>query len=132
MLRSPLLGQTIGGPENDFNVQETTEEGCPREGPRPLAPLHLHRDDDEAFYVLEGRLVIQLDGDEKSVPAGACLLVPKGTPHTYWNPDPAPVRYLLVMPPRLRSLVDAFDEDPNRPRAEMQRLYEEFDSQLMD
>ena len=125
MLRAPLLGQTIGTDATDFAVQETTEPG----DSGPVAPLHLA--DDEAFYVLDGRLRIRLGDEEIEVPAGACALVPKGTPHTYWNPDATPVRYLLVLPPRLRRLVDAFDADPDRPEPEMRALFEAHDSELV-
>ena len=41
------------------------------------------------------------------VPAGGAVIVPRGTPHTYWNPQAGPTRYLLVMTPRIRALIDA-------------------------
>lgn len=44
---------------------------------------------------------------DAEVPAGGAVLVPRGTPHTYWNPGAEPARYVLVMTPRIKSLIDA-------------------------
>jgi hypothetical protein len=41
------------------------------------------------------------------VEAGGAILVPRGTPHTYWNPRPHPTRYLLVMTPRIAALIES-------------------------
>jgi quercetin dioxygenase-like cupin family protein len=51
------------------------------EGKTP--PLHVHPEADETFYVLEGELVVHIDGPEHSVREGAVLVVPRGTPHTF-------------------------------------------------
>jgi hypothetical protein len=48
---------------------------------RPIAGLHLHRRDDEAWIVLEGRLGFRVGEEEREVPAGGSLLVEHGTPH---------------------------------------------------
>jgi len=40
------------------------------------------------------------------VPAGGAALVPRGTPHTYWNPSPEPARYVLVMTEQIAALID--------------------------
>jgi hypothetical protein len=49
--------------------------------PRGMAtPLHVHREDDESFYVLEGEITVYLeDGDHPTpVPAGAFVHIPGG------------------------------------------------------
>jgi uncharacterized cupin superfamily protein len=46
-------------------------------------PLHLHRNQDEIFHVLEGEFRIKVGEDEKRLKAGDMLLVRKGTPHTF-------------------------------------------------
>jgi quercetin dioxygenase-like cupin family protein len=46
-------------------------------------PLHLHPDDDETFYVLEGELLVHIDGTERTVGPGAVAFVPRGTPHAF-------------------------------------------------
>src|SRR5712692_10542409 len=74
---------------------------------RPIAGLHLHRSDDEAWIVLEGRLAFRVGDEERVLAAGDSLLVPRGTPHSYWNPGPEPAHYLLVMTPQIHRLIEA-------------------------
>jgi mannose-6-phosphate isomerase-like protein (cupin superfamily) len=45
---------------------------------RPIAPLHLHRADDEAWFVLERRLGFRVRDDEREVAAGGSILVRRG------------------------------------------------------
>jgi mannose-6-phosphate isomerase-like protein (cupin superfamily) len=45
--------------------------------------------------------------DEVEVGTGAAVVVPRGTPHSFWNAGDGPARYVLVMPPRLKALVEA-------------------------
>jgi mannose-6-phosphate isomerase-like protein (cupin superfamily) len=95
---------------------------------RPIAGLHLHRSDDEAWIVLEGELGFRVGERELSVPAGESLLVERGTPHSYWNPAPAPARYLLVMTPRIHRLIDALH---GGDRDDFAAIFEEHDSELL-
>jgi mannose-6-phosphate isomerase-like protein (cupin superfamily) len=95
---------------------------------RPIAALHLHRSDDEAWYVLEGRLGFLVDGQEREVDAGESLLVSRGTPHSYWNPLDLPARYLLVMTPRIYRLIEALHAGA---RTDYARIFEEHDSELL-
>src|SRR3712207_6738003 len=44
-------------------------------------PLHLHPDSDETAYVLEGELLLHIDGVEYTAGPGAVVYVPRGTPH---------------------------------------------------
>ena len=44
-------------------------------------PLHLHPDHDETGYVLEGELLLHLDGVEHTAGPGAVVWIPRGTPH---------------------------------------------------
>src|SRR5207253_5742900 len=74
---------------------------------RPIAGLHLHRADDEAWFVLEGRLGFRVGDDEVEVDPGGSILVERGTPHSYWNAVAEPSRYLLVMTPRIHHLIES-------------------------
>ena len=66
------------------SVEEWRDEGeTSRE--RPIAPLHLHRGEDEAWYVLEGALGFKAGDEELHADAGRAVIVPAGTPHSYWN-----------------------------------------------
>src|SRR5688572_19720862 len=44
-------------------------------------PLHLHLDHDETVYVLEGELLLHIDGVEHTAGPGAVVWIPRGTPH---------------------------------------------------
>lgn len=46
-------------------------------------PYHVHHTEDECFHVLEGELVLLVNGEAKRLAAGETLLAPKGIPHTY-------------------------------------------------
>ena len=50
----------------------------PGEGP----PLHLHPDQDEALYVMEGRLCLQVEGAAHTLRAGDFAFIPSGVLHT--------------------------------------------------
>ena len=90
---------------DSFVVLEWTDQG---DHPgRPVAGLHVHHEDDEAWYVLEGRLGFRIGDELREVGAGESILVRRGTPHTWWNAHAAPTRYLLIMPPRIHRLIEA-------------------------
>lgn len=46
-------------------------------------PLHLHRGDDEAFYVLEGSMAFRRGEETLHLVAGAAVVVPRGVPHAF-------------------------------------------------
>jgi mannose-6-phosphate isomerase-like protein (cupin superfamily) len=95
---------------------------------RPIAGLHLHRDDDEAWYVLEGRLGFRVGDDEREVASGEAILVPRGTPHSYWNAEAAPARYLLVMTPQIHRLIEALHRGD---RTDYAAIFAEHASELL-
>jgi quercetin dioxygenase-like cupin family protein len=46
-------------------------------------PLHLHANEDEALYVLEGELLVHLDGNEYPVGPRGVAIAPRGVPHAF-------------------------------------------------
>ena len=48
-----------------------------------MTPLHLHPDEDEGFYVLEGEVVVHLAGEEHRVGEGGIFIAPRGTAHAF-------------------------------------------------
>lgn len=71
-------------------------------------PLHLHREQDDTFYVLEGTLTVQVGEELVDLGPGGFLSVPPGVPHTFDNlRDGGPVRGINVMTPG--GLFDMFD-----------------------
>jgi oxalate decarboxylase/phosphoglucose isomerase-like protein (cupin superfamily) len=130
---APLLAGNVVGSVNDaFVVAEWRDAGGPSSPPRLIAPPHVHHRDDEAWYVLEGTLRVQLGASEVDAVAGAAVFVPRGTPHTYWNPGPGPVRYLLIMTANIYQLIQAIHAMPERTPAALQAVFRKHDSDLVD
>src|SRR3712207_4989336 len=46
-------------------------------------PLHRHPNEDESFYVLDGELLLHMDGDELTAGPGAFVSIPRGTVHAF-------------------------------------------------
>jgi quercetin dioxygenase-like cupin family protein len=46
-------------------------------------PLHRHPEADEMVYILEGEVIVLVDGKETRVGAGGMSFVPKGVPHAF-------------------------------------------------
>jgi mannose-6-phosphate isomerase-like protein (cupin superfamily) len=60
------------------------------------APLHVHVNEDEVFYILEGEVHIHTAQGDHYLSAGQSLLAPKGLPHTYRVESRAGARWLTV------------------------------------
>ena len=68
---------------------------------QPLAgpPLHIHRDQDESWYILEGQYKFEVDGQEIYAGAGATVFAPRGSRHTFQNIGAAPGRMVTTVVP---------------------------------
>jgi mannose-6-phosphate isomerase-like protein (cupin superfamily) len=129
----PLAGNILGPMGSDFVVAEWRDAGVPPgAAPRRIAPLHLHHHDDEAWYVLEGTLCVLVGNDEVEARAGSGVFVPRGTPHTYWNPGPGPVRYLLIMTSNIRRLIEDIHALKDRSPPVLRAVFAKYDSELLD
>ena len=68
----------------------------PLEGP----PLHLHRDQDESWYILEGEYRFEVDGQSIYARAGDTVFAPRGSRHTTTfrnDPTQAPTMNMRMM-----------------------------------
>jgi quercetin dioxygenase-like cupin family protein len=90
---------------------------------------HLHRDHVDAFYVLEGALEFELDGERTVADAGTFVAAPPGVVHTFRNADDARVRFLNLHAPGMR-----FDEYLRRQHAgeDGREFHESFDVYDLD
>ena len=73
-------GQLAGG---DLDLVEWRADPAPGGGPSWQAPLHVHHADDEAWYVLSGRMVFRLDDAVHEVGAGGAVMAHAGMAHTF-------------------------------------------------
>jgi quercetin dioxygenase-like cupin family protein len=103
----PASGLTLDGPVGGplmFKARATQTGGAmtvfenviaPGQGP----PLHVHTNEDEALYVLEGQFCFKLQDDVLVAPAGSFVFVPRGTAHCFQNIAAAPARILVIFTP---------------------------------
>jgi quercetin dioxygenase-like cupin family protein len=63
-----------------------------------VTPMHLHRNVDEALYIIEGEILLNVEGNEHTVGAGGFTFVPRGCAHAFAvNSDRA--RLLCIQTP---------------------------------
>ena len=127
-----LSGQTIGSVNDAFVVAEWQDPGGHTGPPRLIAPFHVHYSDDEAWYVLEGALYVRMGKSDVEARAGSAVFVPRNTPHTYWNPGPAPVRYLLIMTSKIFRLITEIHTMSDRSTPALQAVFRKYDSELLE
>jgi mannose-6-phosphate isomerase-like protein (cupin superfamily) len=121
-----LAGHTLTAKDGSLALAEWADEG-ESSAERPIAGLHVHHSDDEAWYVLEGTLGFRLGDKEVTAPAGSAVLATAGTPHAYWNAGTGRARYLLVASPRLFALI----EELHAPGADVAEIFRRYDSELL-
>jgi mannose-6-phosphate isomerase-like protein (cupin superfamily) len=131
MIAPRLAGNVIGSVGANFVIAEWKDAGGPPGPARWIAPLHLHHNDDEAWYVLEGTLCVRVGKDIVEAHAGSAVFVPRSIPHTYWNPGAGLVRYLLVMTSNVYSLIQDIHAMADRSPATLRAVFEKHDSELL-
>ena len=99
-------------------------------------PLHLHTREEEAFYVLSGRLAVWADGTEQVAEPGAFLLVPRGVPHAARRMTDEPVRMLTLVSPSglqrfFESVVREGEEELLAHPERLAALAAEFGSEIL-
>ena len=80
-------------------------------------PPHVHEDEDEVFYVLEGELDAYCGSETLEVKAGQCLVLPYGKPHA-WK----------IRSPVFRSLIVTHPARIDRIFREMQEPYRKIEA----
>lgn len=78
-------------------------------------PLHVHPDEDESFYVLDGELLMHVEGSERRAPAGSFVSVPRGTVHAFTVVSET-ARFLTMFTPGPPA-AEAFFRDGGEPAA---------------
>ena len=60
---------------------------------------HVHADEDDAFYILEGEITFVLPGGDVRAPAGTFVLIPPGVEHGFRNDTVHDARILNIHAP---------------------------------
>jgi hypothetical protein len=79
-----------------------------------VTPLHIHPDSDETMIVLEGEILMHLDGAEHTVGAGGIASAPRGVPHAFMVSGADGARLLCLHTP---GCCQAFYWDASEPVA---------------
>ena len=86
-----FLARTADTPRFTFGIIELA--------PGRVLEAHVHDEEDDAFYILEGELTFITDDGDLAAPAGTFVLVPPGVRHGLRNDTDAPVRILNIHAP---------------------------------
>jgi len=78
------------------------------------SPLHVHHENDEWLYILEGIFVAEVGGTRYKLQAGDSLLLPMQIPHR-WSPA-AGTRFGALHQYTPAGSMDVFFDDPTTPR----------------
>ena len=62
-------------------------------------PIHVHAQDDETFYMLEGEMTAVVDGDRVALHPGDSIFLRRNIPHQLLNESTVPAQYLLLCTP---------------------------------
>ncbi len=122
----PGQGTTVQGPAGGpltFKVRGDRSGGAltvienqiaPGDGP----PHHVHANEDEAWWIVEGTLRFRLGDDAAEAPAGTFVFVPRGVPHAFQNIGAGPARILVLFTPSgMERFFDTFATLPGGPEA---------------
>jgi quercetin dioxygenase-like cupin family protein len=96
--RNPLSVPSVKADSRDTAGLLAVFEGRLAPG-QPGPPLHLHTREDEALYVLEGTLLVQIGEDRRELTAGAFAWIPRDTPHAFANGAGTAVRVMNISVP---------------------------------
>jgi mannose-6-phosphate isomerase-like protein (cupin superfamily) len=86
-----FLARTADTPRFTFGIIEITVGR--------VLEAHVHQEEDDAFYILEGEMTFVLDGEDVPAPPGTFVLVPPGVRHGFRNDGSVPVRMLNIHAP---------------------------------
>jgi hypothetical protein len=64
-----------------------------------LVPPHVHANEDEYSYILQGEFGVRIGDFETTAGPGAYIFKPRAIPHTFWNAGPAPARLIELIAP---------------------------------
>jgi mannose-6-phosphate isomerase-like protein (cupin superfamily) len=76
--------------DGSFSIVESIEP------PGSGSPLHVHHDEAEGFWVVEGTVALTCGGDTVTAAAGDFVYAPRGVPHKYVVVGDEPARILLL------------------------------------
>lgn len=106
------FGVKVSGSDTGGNLLVIEQANHYRGGP----PRHLHLDQDEWFYVVEGAYVVEVAGVPHRLGPGDAILAPRGIPHG-WALVEGPGRMVIAFQPAgsMEAFFDAASSLPGMP-----------------
>jgi quercetin dioxygenase-like cupin family protein len=106
MVKEPTEGRTIGIVGDIYRFLATSEETGGRYSmfeatvlPGGGPPPHIHRREDETFYVLEGEITFQVGDERRVAKSGTFVHMPIGILHAFKNETSQPAKMLISFAP---------------------------------
>lgn len=65
----------------------------------PWIPPHIHHNEDEALYGLDGEVSVRVGDQVHTVGPGTFVLMPRGVVHTFANPGAVPAKVVVISSP---------------------------------
>jgi quercetin dioxygenase-like cupin family protein len=75
-------------------------------------PPHLHRNEEEGFYVIDGQVTVYADGMEIDAAAGSFVHMPRGSKHWFKNNSDTNAKMLVLVAP---GGMEAMFQETGRP-----------------
>jgi quercetin dioxygenase-like cupin family protein/ketosteroid isomerase-like protein len=123
VVRRPEEGRSVPNPIADDVIIKLTQgetggalsmfESTPGPGAGP--PMHVHANEDEVMYVVEGTIRFQLGDEMQETPAGGFAFIPRGLRHAWQNIGSEPARVMFFLTPAstgMERFFPAFAEVP--------------------
>lgn len=99
----PVLTSQMTGGRFQMSISRSSPSGMP--------PLHVHENEDEIFFILEGKMTFWAGTATATLGPGDCILMPKGVPHTFQaDPELGAKRLVLTSPGEFDSFQKAVAE----------------------
>jgi len=106
MIKEPTEGRTIGIVGDIYRFLATSGETGGRYSmfeatvlPGGGPPPHIHRREDETFYVLEGEITFQVGDERRVAKSGTFVHMPIGILHAFKNETSQPAKMLISFAP---------------------------------
>lgn len=95
-LGKTVVSEILGGPTNGSDAAYLIFTRMP---PGAQGPALFTLSDEHLYYVLEGKMNVQIGTDNFVAEANTAVTIPAGVPHRVWNADAAPEAHFEVIAP---------------------------------
>lgn len=131
---------TLGGEPNDCKVsgQDTAGAMCVFEFTgRGGGPRHLHHDQDEWIYIIDGEFDFEVDERRFRAGTGECVFIPRTVPHAWGSTDDKPGKIIDVYQPAggmeaFFREIGRFGDTPPHEALSLEELRRRFHAHGMD